>query len=114
LSVTPHVEPTHTFYDAHGVQLPPRYGVWRAAGGDPQTGDPTRSAPELLAAYAAAAATLADLARANAATATAAAGASSDPPKPLVDGLWPSALALLEATSALERAWNALALSAAD
>src|ERR1700730_8202797 len=46
LSVTPHVEPTHTFYDAHGTQLPPRYGVWRAAGGDPQTGEPTRSTAE--------------------------------------------------------------------
>src|SRR5690348_5671273 len=28
LSVSPHVEPTHTFYDTDGNRLPPRYGVW--------------------------------------------------------------------------------------
>ena len=33
LSVSPHVEPTHTFYGPDGQRLPPRYGVWRAAGG---------------------------------------------------------------------------------
>src|SRR5690242_19045186 len=45
LSVTPHVEPTHTFYDEHGSCLPPRYGVWREAGG----GDPESAAsPEDL------------------------------------------------------------------
>jgi quercetin dioxygenase-like cupin family protein len=26
LSVTPHVEPTHTYWDEHGRKLPPRYG----------------------------------------------------------------------------------------
>lgn len=26
LSVTPHIEPTHTFWDAQGNRLPPRYG----------------------------------------------------------------------------------------
>src|SRR5258708_955540 len=33
LSVSPHVEPTHTQYGPDGQQLPPKYGVWRAAGG---------------------------------------------------------------------------------
>lgn len=32
LSVTPHVEPTHTLYDEDGQRLPPRYGTWRGAG----------------------------------------------------------------------------------
>ena len=31
LSVTPHLEPTHTFWDDHGRQLPARYGVPTAA-----------------------------------------------------------------------------------
>jgi mannose-6-phosphate isomerase-like protein (cupin superfamily) len=121
LSVTPHVEPTHTFYDAHGVQLPPRYGVWRAAGGDQDTADAqpgsaARSTTELLARYAAAAAALAELARANAATAGAAvapASAETVAVKAMVDSLWPGVRGLLEATSALESAWNALALTAA-
>src|SRR4030088_3323535 len=33
LSVWPHVDPTPTQCDADGEQLPPRYGVWQAAGG---------------------------------------------------------------------------------
>src|SRR5712692_9051411 len=42
LSVSPHVEPTHTFYDADGQRLPPRYGVWReAGGGEPESAEPT-------------------------------------------------------------------------
>ncbi len=64
LSVSPHVEPTHTFYDAGGQRLPPRYGVWREAGG----GDVSTDAHEvLLERYRAAARVLADLASANAA-----------------------------------------------
>src|SRR5215831_12550463 len=53
LSVSPHVEPTHTFYDSDGQVLPPRYGVWReAGGGEPPSGTPRA---ELHALYAAAA-----------------------------------------------------------
>jgi mannose-6-phosphate isomerase-like protein (cupin superfamily) len=119
LSVTPHVEPTHTFYDAHGVQLPPRYGVWRAAGGDDddEPDAARRSTAELLAAYAAAATTLAELASTNAATISSApVPLSSDAVqvKALVDSLWPGTRTLLEATSAMEAAWNALALKAAS
>ncbi len=32
LSVTPHVEPTHTNYDADLQRRPPRYGGWRGSG----------------------------------------------------------------------------------
>src|ERR1700686_1215599 len=53
LSVSPHVEPTHTFYASDGQRLPPRYGVWRAAGGgEPEAGGTT---PTLLEANRAAA-----------------------------------------------------------
>jgi quercetin dioxygenase-like cupin family protein len=30
LSVTPHVEPTHSYWDEHGRKLPPRYGSLRS------------------------------------------------------------------------------------
>ncbi len=30
LSVTPHIEPTHTHWNEQGEKLPPRYGGWRA------------------------------------------------------------------------------------
>ena len=64
LSVTPHVEPTHTQYDEDGRQLPPRYGTWRGTGhGDPH---PELATPELAERYVAAAGRLAELARANA------------------------------------------------
>src|SRR5262245_58543678 len=66
LSVSPHVEPTHTFYDSTGQPLSPRYGVWREAGGGAPS-DASRS--ELRGAYVAAARKLAELAEANAAMA---------------------------------------------
>src|SRR5579864_2992891 len=69
LSVSPHVEPTHTFYSADGQRLPPRYGVWRDAGVAHAPGADPRSRSELAAAYSAAAAQLAALAESNAALA---------------------------------------------
>src|SRR5713101_7061021 len=63
LSVSPHVEPTHTNYGADGQRLPPRYGVWRAAGGgEPRSPLPTQTVFER---YRAAAQSLAERARAN-------------------------------------------------
>src|ERR1700730_1302026 len=64
LSVSPHVEPTHTQYGPDGERLPPRYGVWRAAGGGAPASGLSRAA--LLERYKAAAKTLAELAEANA------------------------------------------------
>jgi mannose-6-phosphate isomerase-like protein (cupin superfamily) len=109
LSVSPHVEPTHTFYGANGQRLPPRYGVWRAAGGGaPETQVTT---PSMLEAYRAAAEVLAELAQAsfdrtNAASATIAPDA---PLKPTVDDLWDALRPVLQQVESLERAWNALA-----
>src|SRR5919202_2585915 len=98
LSVSPHVEPTHTIYAADGTQLPPRYGVWREAGGGEAVSQAPRS--ELALAYRQAAHTLAELARANA---NAAAGIAS------TDELWAALLPLLRQVEDLERTWNALA-----
>src|SRR5437016_9524154 len=62
LSVSPHVEPTHTTYDADSHVQSPRYGVWRAArGGEPSTGI---SAATLVQRYRPAAQQPAGLARA--------------------------------------------------
>jgi mannose-6-phosphate isomerase-like protein (cupin superfamily) len=95
LSVSPHVEPTHTFYDAHGTALPPRYGVWREAGGGTL---PDAPADVLLARYRDAAVRLAELATSNAR----AAGGRDEP-----DTLWSSLQPLLQHVETLERTWNA-------
>jgi quercetin dioxygenase-like cupin family protein len=49
LSVTPHVEPTHTQYDENGRQLPPNYGTWR--GGEHADPNPEVATPELARRY---------------------------------------------------------------
>jgi quercetin dioxygenase-like cupin family protein len=109
LSVTPHVEPTHTFYDDRGDCLPPRYGVWREAGG----GDPvSNAAPEaLLESYRAAAHRLLELASQNVAAIDA--RGSTSPGKQTVDELWTALFPVLDQVRALERAWNELAPRAA-
>ncbi len=114
LSVSPHVEPTHTFYDPNGERLPPRYGVWRAAGG----GEPhTQASPTaLLQEYQVASQKLAELAQASVERANSADGKIEGPAalKPGVDELWRGLQPLLEQVEVLERAWNALAQRAGD
>ena len=108
LSVSPHVEPTHTFYDRQGRQLPPRYGVWRAAGGGvPSTAE---SSSARLQSYRRAADELADLARANAERISQCTAAH----KTTVDSLWDSLRPLLQHVETIERTWNELALDAAE
>jgi mannose-6-phosphate isomerase-like protein (cupin superfamily) len=114
LSVSPHVEPTHTNYGPDGQQLPPKYGVWRAAGGgEPRSELP---APELLERYRVAAQQLADLAQANTqqADATVRSAPDSGDMKPTVDQLWHSLKPVLLQVEALEREWNELTLCAAE
>jgi len=113
LSVSPHVEPTHTFYDADGQTLPPRYGVWRAAGGGSAALDELPTA-ELLQRYQAAARTLAELAQANAATGVELDDTDAAARKPSIDTLWSQLRPLLQQVEDLERTWNALALRAAQ
>jgi mannose-6-phosphate isomerase-like protein (cupin superfamily) len=106
LSVSPHVEPTHTFYGPDGQRLPPRYGVWRAAGGGASSSDSTFAQLET---YRAAAQTLAALAQASAATAAAANDVSAEAIKSTVDDLWAALKPVLEQVEVVERTWNALA-----
>jgi mannose-6-phosphate isomerase-like protein (cupin superfamily) len=103
LSVSPHVEPTHTFYDSDGRQLPPRYGVWREAGGGEPASDARWS--ELHTSYANAAQRLVELAQANAAAASSASSA---------DEVWSTLRPLLQHVEELERTWNALAIKPAE
>lgn len=115
LSVTPHVEPTHTQYDENYNRLPPRYGTWRGKDhGDPNPEVATRALAER---YATAARQLADLARANAEELDRLVrdlneAASSDDQlrtKQSVDEMWLRLRNVLEHVSAVELAWNHLA-----
>lgn len=108
LSVSPHVEPTHTFYDRQGQRLPPRYGVWRAAGGGaPPTAE---SSSARLDSYRRAAAELAELARATAERVSTCTAVD----KATVDSLWDALRPLLQHVETVERTWNELALDAAE
>lgn len=112
LSVSPHVEPTHTFYDADGRTLPPRYGVWRAAGG----GEARSEVPtaELLERYRSAARSLAQLAQAHAGVEAPLDGDDAAATKATVDRLWASLGPLLQQVETVEQTWNALALRATE
>ena len=102
LSVAPHVEPTHTFYDDRGECLPPRYGVWTEAGGEQP--DASRSAVQVLDAYRAANRRLQELLQSNADVVERNGVA--------VDDLWAALRPVLEQVRTLEAAWNELAFRA--
>lgn len=114
LSVTPHVEPTHTRYNEAGQTLPPEYGAWRGKAGDPHAETGT---DELARRYLDAARQMAELARANAENAERhqqalfAAVASQDQPamKAETDAMWQSLRDMLWQVRALEGDWNAVA-----
>ncbi len=115
LSVTPHVEPTHTFYDGAGAELPPRYGSWRGQGDAAPS--PDAATTEVTSRYASEVRRLAALAQANAETldlqvealAEATAAGDARVAKQSMDGMWLGLRAVLRCASATELAWNALA-----
>lgn len=113
LSVTPHVEPTHTHLDEQGQVSPPRYGGWRGAG-DPGPRS-TKSTEELADAVAAEAAELArratetaDRVRREAAALKSAAG-DGEAAKRAADAIWAATYPTLSQVRALEATWNQLA-----
>jgi quercetin dioxygenase-like cupin family protein len=120
LSVTPHLEPTHTQWtaDPHegGQKLPPRYETWRNREHDRIT-DPTAATTELVDRHLAAVRALADQATASADQQEAIAAAlkqamsasNSADARRQVDALWASLYPLFRAVSALGEAWNELA-----
>jgi quercetin dioxygenase-like cupin family protein len=122
LSVTPHVEPTHTQWDREGgAKLPYRYGAATRAEREAATRPPDPPAV-LLDRHLAASEALADAARANAAaqaSATAelrAALAAGDEAavRAGVDAMWAAFSSLYSHLQASERAWNDLAPIAGD
>jgi quercetin dioxygenase-like cupin family protein len=113
LSVTPHLEPTHTFWDDHGRRLPARYGVPTAAERAQQP-PPTEPLPDLLDRHLAAARAVAAAATAGAAvveSGTAAlsrAVAARDPgaAESALDAMRQHISGTYTRLQALESAWN--------
>lgn len=115
LSVTPHVEPTHTQYDESYNRQPPRYGTWRGKGD--QTPFAEETTEQVAARYGEAVSKLAALGEANAeaqasglrALERALASGDQTQAKRVMDELWLNLRAVLQQTSEVELAWNALA-----
>jgi quercetin dioxygenase-like cupin family protein len=119
LSVTPHIEPTHTHYDqATGERLLPRYNA-------PTAFDQTNvlsdiSTAELADQHLAAAQRFAEVAQraaeaqiAGVAALKAVADGSPDAVGAAMDAIWEQVYASFEAINALATTWNALASRAA-
>jgi quercetin dioxygenase-like cupin family protein len=121
LSVTPHIEPTHTQYDTTTWERrPPRYNPPTAFDkADTLAGVPTA---ELADRHLAAVRALAEVASASAEAQAAGVAAltraaeAGDPIalKAAMDGLWEHVYATFQATGALGEAWNDLAPRAAQ
>lgn len=113
LSVTPHIEPTHTHWDADGQKLPPRYGAAAPERDDRSAG---KSTERLADEHVAAARGLAEAAARNADAQAAGAAAVGDAlqggdrvaAKLAVDGMWREMYRTFRAMRELEDAWNEL------
>ncbi len=110
LSVTPHVEPTHTRWNDELVEQPPRYGTWRGTAPDPLAGTETT---ELVRRYAAEARKLADLAATHAETVEHQASTRTEDGTPeskqQMDQVWGTLRDVLWQVRTAEIAWNMLA-----
>lgn len=117
LAVTPHLDPTHTFWSESGERLPPRYGSWIAAGLADQAA-PTAALTDLASRVEAATrdlstslASLTDNQQQSFARLTRAESTGDTAAlKPAIDAVWPSLLATYEKIHDLEQAWNDLTL----
>ncbi len=118
LSVTPHIDPTHTWWDENGEKLPPRYGgstTSERAAMDEQTPPPPIA--DLTAAHAAAADEAARAAQAAAkaqrtgvaALEQALADGDQSAAEAAVDDMWAALYRSFSAKRDLAAAWNALA-----
>jgi quercetin dioxygenase-like cupin family protein len=121
LSVTPHIEPTHTHWDApHGTKLPYRYGESTREERRSRTEPP--EAPEvLLERHLEATRALADVTASNAAAQeqaardlrAALASGDRDAGRSAIDAMWQSLYATYKQLQAMENTWNELAPVAA-
>ena len=116
LSVTPHIEPTHTQWDERGDKLPPRYGL--ATRNERQQHDPSagRSTEELAAAHLAAAQELGRVAAENATAqqmgverlGEALSAGDQTAAKAAVDDMWSQMYRTFNALRELSTVWNEL------
>ena len=114
ISVTPHVEPTHTRWDAHAAKLPPEYGT--AAREEREHNDPSagKSTDQLADEHVASAKALAEAAATSAGAQTSGAArvqaalATGDAAgaKHAVDEMWDQMYRTSRALRELETAWN--------
>jgi quercetin dioxygenase-like cupin family protein len=121
LSVTPHIEPTHTFWDDQGEKLPPRYG---AATANERAADPNPAPPvaEVTARQIEAAKALAVTAAENAAVQELEAAALEQAlaegdlagAKAAVDRMWRTMLETYRSVQNLGETWNAVAATVAE
>ena len=129
LSVTPHVEPTHTFYDDSGERTPVRYDAWRGErlpdgsampgrpAADPSFDDGTLAArlvETLGELHAASELATAEAVRYRATSGDASPSEDRERMRVATDRLWAAIRPLLERVSAAESAWNAVAEHAMD
>ena len=121
LSVTPHLEPTHTMWDDSGKKLSPRYGVATTAERASQTG-PAAPTADLADRHAAAARALAEATATSAAAQEAGAAAlkravaagDTAAAKAAVDHMWEQVSRAYRSFQAFELAWNPLASRLAE
>jgi quercetin dioxygenase-like cupin family protein len=120
LSVTPHIEPTHTHWDQpHGSRLPYRYGESTREERRART-EPPEPPETLLERHLAAANVLADAAATNAATQEEAAAhlraaltaGDKDAARDAIEAMWQSLYATYKQLQAMETVWNELAPAA--
>lgn len=120
LTVTPHIEPTHTFWDDRGSKLPPVYAqstrAERLATGDPPgtVADLTQRFLQAANALAAAAATHATVQQTNIPHLEANLAAGGADCKQALDDVWNALARIYEPLRDLETTWNALAARVAD
>lgn len=121
LSVTPHIEPTHTFWDEEGEKLPPRYGGAtvneRAAHAGPASLVSEVAANQIAAARALAVAATENAAsqeREAAVLEQALAAGDLAAAKAAVDGMWHTMLETYRSVQDLGEAWNAVAATVAE
>ena len=119
LSVTPHVQPTHTFWNDDGAKMPPRFVP---AGGYDEPADRATPTAELAGRHTAAAAALAESAAAAGVVQRAesdrylqAVEAGDEPAAAAArERMWDALSEVFRRTMALGGAWNAFAARTAD
>ena len=118
LSVTPHIDPTHTWWDENGAKLPPRYGGSSSAEREALDAEtPPPPIADLASAHAEAAGSRAGRAGGRRGSAFRHRGAGSGPEaqgdeeaaEAAVDDMWAALYQSFSATRELASTWNALA-----